>query len=131
MGLFGKAFRKDNGNKEELKKIPWVPLDALEQLQTIKERSQERPQLIFKHSKTCGISGMVLNRFTQYYEIPLGDADLYFLDLLANRNISDAVASQFGVVHQSPQLLIIKEGETLLHASHGAISDIDLSKAQW
>ncbi|WP_136465627.1 bacillithiol system redox-active protein YtxJ [Flagellimonas onchidii] len=127
MGIFNSLF----GNKEEKgreeKQIPWIPLTSLEQLDDIAENSKTNTQLIFKHSTTCGISRMVLNMFTSNYKVEK-DADIYFLDLHAHREVSNAVASKFQVLHQSPQLLIIKNGEATYHTSHGSIADLDLSE---
>ncbi|MEM9649088.1 MAG: bacillithiol system redox-active protein YtxJ [Bacteroidota bacterium] len=125
MGLFGKVFGNSSEDKKEEKRVPWVPLESLDQLTAIKEVSHNRTQLIFKHSTTCGISRMVLNMFTSAYNLG-EDKDIYFLDLHAHRAVSNAVESEFGVRHQSPQLLIIKKGEVTFHTSHGAIADIDL-----
>ncbi|MCL6265696.1 bacillithiol system redox-active protein YtxJ [Flagellimonas myxillae] len=127
MGLFGNVFGKKEQQEKSAPKVPWIPLETLEQLMEIEERSNTRTQLIFKHSTTCGISRMVLNMFTGSYA--LGDEhDIYFLDLHAHRNVSNAVESKFRVRHQSPQLLIIKNGEATFHTSHGAISDIELAQ---
>lgn len=127
MGIFNSLFgSKDQTQKEEIQ-IPWIPLVSTEQLDEISEKSKSRTQLIFKHSTTCGISRMVLNMFTSAYSLS-DDVDIYFLDLHAHRDVSNAVASQFQVMHQSPQLLIIKNGEAIYHTSHGTITDVDLSK---
>ncbi|WP_282111756.1 bacillithiol system redox-active protein YtxJ [Maribacter stanieri] len=127
MGLFGGLFgnsKSDDGNASS--DIPWISLNTIGQLKDIKEASNNRPQVIFKHSTSCGISRMVLNMFKSSYGLENGQMDLYFLDLLANRDVSNAVASEFGVMHQSPQMLIIKNGVVVIHDSHGAISDIKL-----
>ncbi|MGW9686514.1 bacillithiol system redox-active protein YtxJ [Flagellimonas sp. 2504JD1-5] len=127
MGIFNNLFgNKEQSTKEE-KQVPWIPLVAMDQLNEIKEKSKERTQLIFKHSTTCGISRMVLNMFTSSYALG-EDIDVYFLDLHAHRDVSNAVASTFQVMHQSPQLLIIKNGEATYHTSHGAITDINFEE---
>ncbi|MDF4222099.1 bacillithiol system redox-active protein YtxJ [Maribacter sp. M208] len=128
MGIFGGLFGSKSEGESGSSNIPWIPLNTVDQLGTIKEKSSSRPQVIFKHSTTCGISRMVLNMFKSSYSLQDGQMDLYFLDLLANRDVSNAVASKFGVMHQSPQLLIIKNGVVVIHDSHGAISDINLEK---
>ncbi len=127
MGIFGKVFGKNSEQKERTSKIPWIPLVSLEQLEEIKDNSKVRTQLIFKHSTTCGISRMVLNMFTGSYDLD-AENDIYFLDLLAHRGVSNAVESKFRVRHQSPQLLIIKNEEVSFHTSHGAIADVDLTQ---
>ena len=128
MGLFGSIF----GSKEakEEKSLPWIPINAEGQLQEIKERSRIRPQFIFKHSTTCGISRMVINQFTDAYSFTENDVDLYYLDLLNYREVSNEVGYKFQVLHQSPQLLVIKNGVAVAHESHGAINSLDLERYQ-
>ena len=70
---------------------------------------------------------MALNQFVAQYNLDL-NADLYYLDLLNFRDVSNEVGYKFQVMHQSPQLLIIKNGVAVAHASHGAINDINLEK---
>jgi len=127
MGWFGNLFGGEkNGDEKEL---PWISLNAIGMLSEIKECSNIRPQFIFKHSTTCGISRMVLGMFSRGYPFDKNTADLYYLDLHAYRDVSNEVAAVFQVMHQSPQLLVIKNGITVYHTSHGAITETDL--AQW
>ena len=129
MGLFGGLFKGGkNDVKEEEGGLPWIALKDWEQLNEIKERSKKKPQLIFKHSTTCGISRMVLGMFTGNYPFDERSADLYFLDLHAHRDVSNAVATSFQVLHQSPQLLVVKNEVVVFHTSHGAISEVDLER---
>lgn len=123
--MFGKLFGNNKTPKEE-KALPWQNLTSIEQLDEIELSSKGKTQLIFKHSTRCGISRMVLNQFTEVYDLDL-NADLYYLDLLNYRDVSNEVGYKFQVMHQSPQLLIIKNGVVVAHASHGAINDLDLS----
>lgn len=129
MGLFDKLF---GGEKEETKvpakKIAWIPLTTVEQLNDIVAASKGKPQVIFKHSTTCGISRMVLNMFTGSYVLEAGSLDIYFLDLLAHRPVSNAVAEKFQVRHQSPQMLVVRNGVVVAHDSHGAINELDLQR---
>jgi bacillithiol system protein YtxJ len=71
---------------------------------------------------------MVLNMFKSGYALEPGQADFYFLDLHAHREVSNGVAQKFQVMHQSPQLLVIKNGVVVAHDSHGAISEINLEQ---
>ena len=66
--------------------------------------------------------------YTDNYNLEPEQMDFYFLDLLANRSVSNAVASTFNIQHQSPQLLILKEGRVVYNNSHGAISEVDLNE---
>ncbi|MCA0152804.1 bacillithiol system redox-active protein YtxJ [Winogradskyella vincentii] len=121
--MFKKLFGSSEPKEEKV--LPWIPLTSLDQLQEIAEKSKGKTQLIFKHSTRCGISRMVMNQFIASYDLET-EADLYYLDLLSYRDVSNEVGYKFQVMHQSPQLLIIKNGIVTTHASHGAINDMDL-----
>lgn len=126
MGIFNKLFNSSSEPKEE-KVLPWQTLNELRQLDEIKELSKFKTQLIFKHSTRCGISRMVMNQFVSLYDLDL-NTDLYYLDLLNYRDVSNEIGYKFHVMHQSPQLIIIKNGVAVAHASHGAINDLELNK---
>jgi bacillithiol system protein YtxJ len=129
MGLFGNLFGKaENEDNKEKKSVPWIQLTSLDQLNEIDKRSLTKTQVIFKHSTTCGISRMVMNMFSENYNFSESQLDLYYLDLHAYRDVSNEVGYKFQVMHQSPQLLVIKNGVTVAHSSHGAITEIDLVK---
>jgi bacillithiol system protein YtxJ len=98
----------------------WTQLESTEQLNQIKQ--QQGYSLIFKHSTRCSISMMAKRRFELDWEDLPADMPLYFLDLIRYRDISNQVAQLFQVHHESPQLLLIKDGECILDQSHGAIS---------
>ena len=100
--------------------MEWIQLNELSQLDSIKTDSNY--SLIFKHSTRCSISSWVKRRFeSEWDEIPK-DTKLYFLDLINYRNRSSAVAEQFHVHHESPQILLIHNGTCILDASHSDIS---------
>lgn len=127
MGLLNKIFGSETAVKKEEKILPWFPLDDLQQLETIKVKSSQKTQVIFKHSTRCGISRMVMNQFIDSYNFTEDDLDLYFLDILNHRDVSNEVGIKFQVWHESPQLLVVKEGVVVAHASHGQINALDLS----
>lgn len=126
MGIFDKLFSGSSEPKEE-KILPWQALTDISQLNTIAEKSISKTQLIFKHSTRCGISSMVMKQFVASYDIDM-NADLYYLDLLSYRDVSNEIGYKFQVMHQSPQLLVIKNGVVVAHASHGAINDMALEQ---
>jgi len=127
MGIFNKLFGSNSEVKEE-KILPWIALNSLEQLDVIESASKTKTQVIFKFSTRCGVSRMVLNQFVDAYELTEEDLDLYFLDLISYRDVSNEVGYKFQVIHESPQLLIIKNGVVVAHASHSGVNGIDLSK---
>jgi len=94
----------------------WNKLSTLEQLEFIKNDSNY--SIIFKHSTRCSISTMAKNRLEKGTCELEGKATLYYLDLISYRPISNAVSDFFGVMHESPQILITKSGECVLDASH-------------
>lgn len=127
MGLLNKIFGASGEPKEE-KVLPWITLSDVSQLKTINDKSSTKTQVIFKHSTRCGISRMVMNQFVDAYDLTENDLDLYYLDLLNYREVSNEVGFKFQIMHESPQLLVVKNGVVVAHASHGAINDIDLSR---
>lgn len=125
MGIFNKMFGSSEPKEEKV--LPWQPLTDVKQLAEIENRSAGKTQLVFKHSTRCGISRMVMNQFVSMYDLDT-NADLYYLDLLNYRNVSNEVGYKFQVMHQSPQLLVIKNGTAVAHASHSGINELELSK---
>lgn len=129
MGFLNDIFGRNNSSgKGEKGEMEWIPLESMEQLDWLEERSDKRTQVVFKHSTTCGISRMVLNMFKEDHDFREGQIDLYYLDLHRFREVSNGIAKKFNVLHQSPQLLVIKNRSLVAHASHGAISDLSLEK---
>lgn len=125
MGIFNKIFGNTSEQKEE-KVLPWMELNHADQIKTIQEKSKTKTQVIFKHSTRCGISRMAMNRFVDNYHFDESEIDLYYLDIIANREVSNETGYKFQVIHESPQLLVIKNGVVVAHASHGSISTINL-----
>lgn len=121
MSLFNSLFGSSEEKKVTGSKINWIPLQYIGQLDEMVAVSDQKPALIFKHSTRCSISRFALKQFEN--EFALEDRiDAYFLDLLEYRDISNEIANRFQVLHQSPQLLLIKNGQSVYDASH---SDID------
>jgi bacillithiol system protein YtxJ len=98
----------------------WTSLDSANQVDAIKQSTGY--SLIFKHSTRCSISMMAKRRFEMDMDKLPADMPLYFLDLIKYREISSQIAQDFQVHHESPQMLLIKDGECILDQSHGGIS---------
>ena len=122
MSVFDKLFGSSDSKDTSSGSIKWNALTDINQLDAIVEESAETPVLLFKHSTRCSVSRMALKSFEKEYSIDENKAQPYFLDLLEHRDISNAIASRFGVTHQSPQLILIKNGKAVYNTSH---SDID------
>ena len=122
MGIFGKLFGEGESKGTQESALTWHQLKDLNQMSEIEKQSFEKPVIIFKHSTRCSISRMALKQFEGHYAIPEEEADAYFLDLLSYRNISDDISRRFGVMHQSPQIVVVKDGKCVFTASHGDIN---------
>ncbi|MCI4667011.1 MAG: bacillithiol system redox-active protein YtxJ [Bacteroidia bacterium] len=99
----------------------WQELNSGAKLNALVEASFQRPQLIFKHSIRCGISAHVLHGLQESTEQLAESVELHYLDLINFRNISNQVAADFNVPHQSPQVILIKDGKAVHNASHFSI----------
>ncbi|MCD1117199.1 bacillithiol system redox-active protein YtxJ [Chryseobacterium turcicum] len=124
MSFLDKIF----GGKEEQKesKSFWKTIKSEEDLNKAIKESYENRIAIFKHSTSCFISKTVLKNFEK--EIENSDDEnvsFYFLDLLAFRPISNKIAEDFGIRHESPQLIVFENGKAINNASH---QDISLSQ---
>ncbi len=102
----------------------WIELNDKGQLSQLLEASHNHVIAIFKHSTSCGISRMVLKNFERETDALGEDPNIqyYFLDLLKYRPVSNAVAELYEVIHESPQLIVLKNGAVVHHASHNDIS---------
>lgn len=96
----------------------WKNIESENDIEVISKHSQIKPQVIFKHSTTCSISLMAKQRLDKH---TIEDIDFWYLDLLKLRSISNLIAEKFSVKHESPQVLVIKNGECVFDESHGAI----------
>ncbi|MCC6289156.1 MAG: bacillithiol system redox-active protein YtxJ [Chitinophagaceae bacterium] len=98
----------------------WHILNTEAQWQEILQQSAIKPQLVYKHSTRCSISSVIKSRLERA-GAP-ADIDFYYLDLIAHRAISNQIADEMNVPHESPQVLLIKSGVCVYNESHGAIT---------
>lgn len=125
MRLFNSIFGKME-KTEQVSHINWIPLTSLEQIEAIKKQSKAEAIFIFKHSTRCGISSSVIKQFERKFDENMQHVKVYYLDLLNYREVSNEVGYNFQVMHQSPQLLIIKNETAVAKASHYDISAVNL-----
>ena len=119
MSFLKNIFSASEENKP-VSKVGWRQLTDLGQLNEIIAESADKPVIIFKHSTRCSVSRMVLKQFENEFDLH-EKITPYFLDLLEHRDISNEIASRFVVFHQSPQLIVIKDGNAIFNDSHGSI----------
>lgn len=113
MGIFSK--------RAPIKQLPWINLTSVEQLDKVVKTTHEKPVLFFKHSTRCGVSSMALNAFQNHWTSNDTLCDLYYIDLLQHRDVSNEIATLTGVQHQSPQVIVIKGDEIIYDESHSSI----------
>jgi bacillithiol system protein YtxJ len=100
-------------------------IKSLDDLNNILNRSEHSPAAIFKHSTRCPISSMALNRLQNGWKIPADKCAIYYLDLIAHRDVSNAVSEILSVKHESPQ---IQNKKCVYHASHNSIRPEEIEK---
>jgi len=127
MKLFSNIFKTvNNENKPE---INWNSLTDSSQLVALIKLSNAKPVLIFKHSTRCGISSMALKSFEREYDLNDSQIELYFLDLLNYRDLSNKIALKFDITHQSPQVIVLQNEKVVYHNSHYQIGVEEIKKA--
>jgi bacillithiol system protein YtxJ len=114
--LYHRIFKSKNNNH-----MKWIEIKSLSELETALTASHTNPVAIFKHSTRCSVSFMAKKTIERFWDL---DIDAYYLDLIAHRDISSAIAENLSIEHQSPQMILIKEGKAIYNASHGSI-DVD------
>lgn len=100
--------------------LDWIQLTTSDQLESALNATTNQPALFFKHSTRCSISTMALSRFEANWNNEVA-CDLYFLDLIAYRDLSNLLAEKTHVVHQSPQVIVINNGQVVYNESHNGI----------
>lgn len=128
MGLFDNLFGGKEPKKQQQTFLNWIPLTSKDQLEEIKMQSKTESVLIFKHSTRCGISSMVIKQFEKLFSEEHQNLKVYYLDLLNYRDVSDEVGYTFQVMHQSPQLLVIRNEVSVEDASHYDITLTNLTR---
>lgn len=114
----------DNLKKAQTEDIisDWKVLDNLDQIPQLVADSFSKPVAIFKHSTSCGISAQAKFKLEQGWDFDPQTLDFYYLDLLQNRPVSNQIALELEITHQSPQLIVLKDGKPIFHTSHHRIS---------
>ncbi|MBT3587981.1 MAG: bacillithiol system redox-active protein YtxJ [Flavobacteriaceae bacterium] len=128
MGFLKNIFGNKTSKEVEETYLNWTPLISVDEINTIKEISKRQAILIFKHSTRCGISRVVIKKFESLFNEENKQLKVYYLDLLNFREVSSKLSEVFQVTHQSPQLLVIKNGISVNDESHYEIIKVNLSK---
>ena len=121
MSFLNSIFGNSDNSDSQKSNVNWIPLTNLAQLNDIENMSSVKPIVIFKHSTRCSISRFALKQFEREYDLD-ETVDAFFLDLIEHRDVSNEIASKFGVYHESPQLILIKNGKAVYDVSHSEIN---------
>lgn len=123
MGFLAKLF-SSSGKETKQKSLltNWNTVYNENQIKQIIKESYTQPQLLFKHSTRCGISRMALTNFERDFNWDNQEIKMHFLDVLLYRDVSNAAAEILSVKHESPQVILVKDGKAIYNASHGSIS---------
>jgi bacillithiol system protein YtxJ len=114
--FFKKKFQSKTSNQ-----MKWKELNSINDLEAALKASHEQPVALFKHSTRCSVSLMAKKSVERFWDL---DIDAYYLDLIAHRDVSNSIAEQLEIQHQSPQMFLVKDGKAIYNASHGSI-DVD------
>jgi bacillithiol system protein YtxJ len=130
MNFLKNIFKETSSNTSEtLKKdVKYFELDKMEQFDEMDEISAIKSVVIFKHSTRCSISRMALKQFDTEFNYPNEKIVWYLLDLLNHRDLSNEIAHRYNITHQSPQILVIKNGKAVFNASHDSIAAEDMKQ---
>jgi bacillithiol system protein YtxJ len=130
MNFLKNIFKENTSNSTATSKedVAFFTLDKMEQFDEIDEISATKSVVIFKHSTRCSISRMALKQFETEFQFPEEKINWYLLDLLNHRDLSNEIASRYHVVHQSPQIVVIRNGKAVFNESHDSISAEDLKQ---
>jgi len=120
MLMVNQIINKVVKNIKKMNKI-WSNLTEEKQIAEIMDLSSSIPVYIFKHSTTCGISAQAKENVELSFRNTNKSFLFYYLDLLKFRTVSNEVASTLNVHHQSPQLILIHDGQVIFTTSHHKI----------
>jgi bacillithiol system protein YtxJ len=101
----------------------WIKLESEMDLRDLKSLSESKFCMIFKYSSRCGSSAVALDRLERSWNTEdMSDVQPFFLDLIANRDLSNMVSQEFNVMHESPQVLLIENSDSVFDTSHFSIN---------
>lgn len=106
----------------------WKSLTEVELIPSLIADSHHKPVVIFKHSLTCGTSAYARHLLEEQWDFNPSEIDFYYLDLLTYRNVSNEIANQLGVVHQSPQMIVLHKGKVIFATSHHQVTGVNLKR---
>ena len=125
MGFFDKILGTTQEKREEL----WFQISTTQEADGVINASNEKTQVILKHSTSCGVSFFAKKGLDSIPAEDLQNADMYIVDVIRDRNLAYYLADRFNIRHESPQLMIIKDEKLIWHGSHNAVNPENLLQA--
>ncbi len=110
------------GGAEESTSNSWKTIESEEEFYRAIDSSNEKPVVIFKHSTRCGISSAAKRRLSSEFHLIKDDIDFYYLDLIKYRAVSNLIADNLSVMHQSPQIILVKNKKAVIQSAHEGVS---------
>ena len=107
----------------------WKTLTSINDLEDAIALSEHQTVVLFKHSTRCPVSTMAKRELEGNFSLPEEKAVFYYLDLIAHRDVSNAIAQNIGVHHESPQIIVLKDRKATYSASHSGIKGKALEDA--
>ena len=104
-------------------------LSDLDMLEAAIAESVDRPVLLFKHSRTCGISCEALDELQSHLEGGAADAGYKMITVQSHRRVSDSVTERLGIRHETPQAIVLRHGRPVWNASHFRITAAEIARA--
>lgn len=114
-------FKNTDGDQGSKGGIPWNPLSLNEEIDQILSRSENKPQVIYKHSTRCATSYFALKNLETLPDHKFEKADFHMVNVIKDRDLSQSIAKELSVVHESPQLLLLKNRKVVWDGSHQAV----------
>lgn len=125
MGFLDRFFDSEHGKEDPF----WEIVNSEEDIDGIIMSSNKKPQVIFKHSNQCGTSFFAKKNLEIINRNELNDVDLHLIDVIRQRTISRYLSEKIGVRHESPQLLVLSNGDVVWHGSHHRVDADNLISA--
>ncbi len=126
MSTIKSLFKSSKTSKETINQnvnFPWNVISDITQIKECIEESKQNTVVIFKHSTRCGVSRAVLKAFEKQTK-QLEHIKFYYLSLIAYRDVSNQMATEFNILHQSPQLIVLKDEKVVAHDSHSDLLSV-------
>ena len=90
----------------------FVKITDKKSFEQLASRSKDRPVVIFKHSLTCPISAAAYEQMAEF------DGEVALIEVQRARELSTEIENRLGVTHESPQVIVLRNGQVVWNASH-------------